>query len=371
MTNQINAGRRSFLKRGAGLAVVGMGGMAGARTALSQSAGATKSALNGFIFCHTMGSAADVAKFKAATNIDMNATCWSTSLDTLSRIVSGGGKIFDIFSSSRQFIPPLVSRNVLAPIDFSKIPNAKFLAPEFADPSYSTVGDKHYSLPFMFGYDSILYNRKKIENVDSYGILFDEKYKGQVAIKDDPQLSIMQTALFLGYADPYKLTSKDLKDITDFLIKKKPIFRKLWSGFAEVISLMKNEEVVAVGDGWISMAWTLNKGGMDTALALPKEKALVWTFDWVMPKEVIERGMDETVYAFMNWSLSPEQTANMARSVGYVSPAMTGVKLLTPEEAKVTGYTDYENIIRNGLQMSQFPENIQEWNDAWTRFKAA
>ena len=260
---------------------------------------------------------------------------------------------------------------MLAPIDYSRIPNAKFMAPEFAETAYSTVGGKRYSLPFMFGYDSVLYNRKKIEHVDSYGVLFDEKYKGQIALKDDPQFSIMQTALYMGYADPYKLTSKDLKDITDFLIKKKPLFRKLWSGFAEVISLMKNEEVVAVGDGWISMAWTLNKGGMDTALALPKEKALVWTFDWVMPKEVIERGMEETVYAFMNWSLSPEQTANMGRNVGYVSPAQTGVGLLTPEEAKVIGYTDFQNVIRNGLPMSQFPENIQEWNDSWTRFKAA
>jgi spermidine/putrescine-binding protein len=363
--------RREAMRFGAGAAA----GLAAAGLpvgiAVGQSAGTLKGPLNGSLFCHTMGKAEDIAKFKAEAKVEANVTCWTSNTDTLTKIASGGGKTFDVFNISMQFIPPLIQRGLVAPLDLSKVPNAQHLAPMFAKPEWSTVGGKQYSLPFMFGYDSVLYNKKKLDHVDSYAVLFDDKYKGQISIRDDPQLSIIQTALFLGYDNPFKLSAKDLKDISDFLIKKKGNFRKLWTGFAEAVSLMKSEEVIALGDGWIAMAWTLRKDGMDVGLALPKEKVPVWTHDWLMPKEAVDRGMAETVYAYMNWSLGADQAANMGRSVGYVSPSLAGLKLLTAEEAKTIGYDTYEAVWKNGVPMLETPANIQEWNDAWSRFKAA
>ncbi|HEY0183981.1 MAG TPA: PotD/PotF family extracellular solute-binding protein [Rhodopila sp.] len=357
-------GRRVALRAGA----AGTLGLLGASRA-----GAAEHAVNGMIFCHTMGTAADIAAFKAATGDDFNVTCWSSNTDTLTKLASGAGRTFDIFNLSQQFIPVAIQRGLVAPLDLSKIPNAQFLAPAFANPSYSTVGDKHYSLPFMFGYDSLVYNRKKMGPVDSYGVLFDEKYKGQVAIKDDPGVMIPETALYMGYKDPWHLGSSDLKRITDFLIAKKPMFRKLWGGFAEAVSLLKSEEVLVVGDGWISMAWTLNNGGTgsDFAIANPREKALVWTHDWLMPKEALDRGAADAIYAYMNWSIGAEQAANMGRKVGYVSPSTAALKVLSPEEQKTIGYDDYQAVMKGGMPMSEFPANYQEWVESWSRFKAA
>ncbi len=363
--------RRDDIRFGAGASAAGLAGTGlPMGIAIAQPA-PLKGPLNGFLHCHTMGKAEDMAKFKAEAKVDANVTCWTSNTDTLTKMASGGGKTFDVFNISMQFIPPLIQRGLVAPIDFSKVPNTQYLAPMFAKPTWSTVGGKQYSVPYMFGYDSILYNKKKVEHVDSYDVLYGDKYKGQVAIRDDPQLSIIQTALYLGYPNPFKLSAKDLKEISDFLIKKKGNFRKLWNGFAEAISLIKSEEVVALGDGWIAMQWTLRKDGMDVGLAMPKEKVPVWTHDWLMPKEVPERGMAETAYAYMNWSIGQEQAANMGRNVGYVSPSLAGLKILTEEEAKAIGYDTYETVWNNGVPMTEYPENIQEWNDAWSRFKAA
>ena len=278
-----------------------------------------------------------------------------------------------MFNLSRQFIPVAIQRGLVAPLDMGKIPNAASMAPYFKAPDYAVSGGKQYSLPFMFGYDAVVYNKKKLGFVDSYGILFDEKYKGQIAIKDDPGVMIPQTALFLGHANPWRLSTADLKEVTTFLISKKANFRKLWGGFAEAVSLLKSEEVVAVGDGWISMAWALNEGGKssDFAIANPKEKALVWTHDWIMSKEAASRASAESVYAFMNWSIGSEQAANMGRKVGYVSPSQAGLKILSKDEAKVIGYDDYENVFKTGMPMNEFPANYQEWVEAWSRFKAA
>ncbi|WP_149538277.1 ABC transporter substrate-binding protein [Siccirubricoccus phaeus] len=358
-------GRRDALKMGFLLP-----GLAGAATAQAQP---TRRPLNGMVFCHTMGTAADIGLFKAATGIEANVTCWVSNTDTITKLAAGAGRSFDVFNLSCQFIPVVLQRGLLAPLDLAKIPNMQLLAPAFAGTPYSTRGGRRYSVPFMFGYDSLVYNRKKLGHVDSYGILFEEKYKGQIAIRDDPGYSIAQAAAFLGHANPWRLSGRELREVTAFLISKKPIFRKLWGGFAEAVSLLKSEEVVAVGDGWISMAWSLNNGGMggDFAIANPKEKAMVWTHDWIMPKEVADRGAADSAYAFMNWSIGAEQAANMGRKVGYVSPSKAGLSLLTPEEAKTVGYDDYEAVMRNGLFLDEFPENYQDWVEAWSRFKAA
>lgn len=360
-----HANRRHVLKMGFALP-----GLAAAGGAMAQEA---KPGFNAMIFCHSMGTPAEIGLFRAATGVDAKVTCWTSNTDTITKLASGAGRTFDVFNLSSQFIPMAVQRGLLAPLDMGKIPNAASLASYFKAPDYSVSGGRQYSLPFMFGYDSVVYNRKKLGFVDSYGVLFDDKYKGQIAIRDDPGLMIPQTALFLGHSNPWRLSTADLKQVTDFLISKKSNFRKLWGGFAEAVSLLKSEEVVAVGDGWISMAWALNEGGRssDFAIANPKEKALLWTHDWIMSKDGAGRPSAESVHAFMNWSVGSEQAANMGRKVGYVSPSEAGLKLLSRDEAKVIGYEDYESILKTGMPMNEFPANYQEWVEAWSRFKAS
>jgi spermidine/putrescine transport system substrate-binding protein len=223
----------------------------------------------------------------------------------------------------------------------------------------------------MFGYDSVIYNRDVIPECDSYAVLFDDKYAGRVTMRDDPQFSIVIVALYMQKPNPLSLNSKDLKEISDFLIKKKKNFRSLWSGFAEPVSLMKSGEVVAVGQGWIPIYRELKKSGMNVGFALLKEKVTSWTQDLVIPPQAIERGMADSVYAFMNWVIGPEMGARMGRSVGYVSPSGAALSLLTPAEAQEIGYNDIEKVWQNSLPVTEFPDNLQEWNDAWSRFKAA
>lgn len=368
MVDRNQHSRRALFGAAAGLS----GAALGLPAVMGRASAQSRRPLNGMIFCHSVGTPEELGFFRAASGIDVNATCWVSNTDTLTRMASGAGRTFSVFNISMQFIPILIQRGLVAPLDFARIPNTRSLAPMFARPAHSTVGGRQYSVPFMFGYDSVVYNRKKIGEVDSYGVLFDERYRGQIALRDDPQFTIMQTALFLGHTNPFRLSSSDLREIIRFLISKKPMFRTLWGGFAEAVSLLRSEEVVAVGDGWISMAWSLNGAdGTDFAIAKPRERALVWTHDWLMPREAAGGVAEEAVYRFMDWSLSAEQAARMGRRVGYVSPSTAGVPLLSPQELQRIGYNDYEQVWNTGLPLTEVPPNLQEWVDAWARFKAA
>jgi spermidine/putrescine transport system substrate-binding protein len=365
-----NSSRRDAIKVGLGGAALAMLPLPSgpARAQVRQT---LKGPLNVIIHCHTVGKAEDIALFKESAGIETNVSCFTTNTDVLTRMVAGAGRQFDAYTMNIQFLKPVIQRGLAAPQDWSKIPNTENMLPMFKNPLNSTIDGKHYSLPWMFGYDSVIYNRDVIPECDSYAVLFDDKYAGRVTMRDDPQFSIIIVALYMQKPNPLSLNSKDLKEISDFLIKKKKNFRSLWSGFAEPVSLMKSGEVVAVGQGWIPIYRELKKSGMNVGFALLKEKVTSWTQDLVIPPQAMERGMADSVYAFMNWVIGPEMGARMGRSVGYVSPSGAALSLLSPAEAQEIGYDDIEKVWRNSLPVTEFPDNLQEWNDAWSRFKAA
>ena len=111
---------------------------------------------------------------------------------------------------------------------------------------------------------------------------------------------------------------------------------------------------VAVGQGWIPIYRELKKSGMNVGFALLKEKVTSWTQDLVIPPQAMERGMADSVYAFMNWVIGPEMGARMGRSVGYVSPSGAALSLLSPAEAQEIGYDDIEKVWQNSLPVTDF-----------------
>lgn len=339
--------------------------------ASAQVAQTLKGPLNVTIHCHTVGKAEDIALYKASTGMETNISCFTTNTDVITKMAAGGGRQTDVYTMNIQFLKPVIQRGLAAPQDWSRIPNTRNMLPMFRNPLNSTIDGKHYSLPWMFGYDSVIYNRDVVPECDSYSVLFDDKYAGRVTLRDDPQFSILIVAMYMQKPNPLRLNSKDLREISDFLIKKKKNFRSLWSGFGEVVSLMKSGEVVLVGQGWIPIYRELKKSGMNVGFALLKEKVTTWTQDLIIPPQAIERGMADSAYSFMNWVIGPEMGARMGRSAGYVSPSGAALSLLTPAEARDIGYNDMEKVWQNGLAVTEFPDNLQEWNDAWSRFKAA
>ncbi|MBI4271972.1 MAG: extracellular solute-binding protein [Candidatus Rokubacteria bacterium] len=360
--------RRDLLR--AGSAAI-LGGFAASLGGHAKSEAALRGPLRAYVPCVSVGKAEYLADFKQQHKVEVEVTCWVSNTTTLTRMAAGGGKLFDVVDINSQFTLALIRQNLVQPLDLEQIPNAKYLFPMFRKPAHSTVDGKMYSLPFTAGYDSVLYNAEKIDHVDSYGALFDERHRGQISLRDDPQTSIAMTALYLGHTKPFDLTSADLKKIGDFLISKKPLFRRLWTGYGEVISMMKSGEVWLVGSAWLPMHRQLVRDGAKVKFARPKEKALFWTHDLLIPRGPETRDMLPTVYAYMDWSLSKFMAGHLSRDLAYISPSKRALELLTSEEAKASGYHELDSLWANMLPMISYPENLQEWNDTWSRFKAA
>jgi spermidine/putrescine-binding protein len=184
---------------------------------------------------------------EAKAGIKVENAPYVSPTDTLAKLLAPGGTSrYDMMVSITNFVrgPILGSKageEKVAPLDLSLIPNASKVANLFKNDIVTRDG-KTYMLPIVWGYDSVIYNADKIPTDDpltqSWNVLFDDKYAGRVAWRDDPHGMIMTAGLALGNPDPAAMSTSDLKDVTSFLSKKKKNVRTMWTTFGAAVNLV-------------------------------------------------------------------------------------------------------------------------------------
>ena len=272
----------------------------------------------------------------------------------------------DLLHIQQPFVKPLAKQKWILPVDLTTLKNYNRIFPQFQRPEWAVLDGKMYGLPYYWGYNSIVYNAKHMpDGGESWGRLWDDRYKGRLSLRDDALSSIQPVALFLGY-NPNQMTTAQLEDCKKFLISKKGHFRQLWSTYAEAVNLLRSEEVWALW-GWVPMVNELRKAGMDVRYGLPKEKAIAWFGTLVVSKDT---KVMPSVYAFLDWVLDEKFATSMAKDFGYRMTTTAHMKNLTPEEIKDQQLDNIDALINN-LFIQELPENLNDWVRVWSEFKSA
>lgn len=316
--------------------------------------------------CPTWCREAEINVFQKEASIAVQRACWTSHLSTLTKMATGGTKIWDVVQAHHAFMLPMMRRGLLKELDVAKIPNAKSLFPAFAKMEHGRLDGKLYGIPYVWTYDSVVYNADHIASVDSWGVLFDDKYKGRVALRDDPQNAIQLTALHMGHTDPSVLSSEDLQEIKKFLISKKQNFRKFWTGYAEAITLLRSGEVWALS-GWRPMWWQLAKDGLNIKYAVLKEKGIGAIGYYVVSKDT--KAMD-SAYEFLNWTLDVHWGAAVGRDQGYNATSARALEGLDDNLRKQLDYNRLDEVLNN-VYFLDYPLNLNEWVQVWSEVKSA
>jgi len=312
-----------------------------------------------------------LALFESKTQITVRGAPYVSPTNTTATLLSGGNRLSMLVTTPDLVKPAFASavdQRRLLPFDTAAVPNLAQVAPRFRD-DILTQGGRTYAIPLIWGYNGVVYNRKLIQDDDpalaSWGILFDDKFKGRVAIRDDAQEMISMAALYLGHKKPAAMTAAELKDTIRFLISKKGNFRTLWSKFAEALQLITANEVSAMY-GWLTMKSSLQKQGADVNSNQPKEGLLFWVQSAFMPAQAPN---PQAAHSFANFLLSAEGASTMTKGTGVPSPSLLGKNAFSPEEQKVYGY----DILESNAAMVRIepPEDMSTWLEAWADFKAA
>jgi len=277
-----------------------------------------------------------IEQFEEEYNVKVNYDTFATNEDMYVTIAKGGTS-YDVAFPSDYMIERMIAEGLLEKINKDNIPNMKYIDEEFLDLDFDP--NNEYSVPYMWGTVGILYNKKYVkENVDSWDILWNDEYKGQILMLDSQRDSIGVALKKLGYS----LNTRNLDELEkakEELIKQKPLVYAYVGD--EVKELMVGEEA-ALAVVWSGDAVAMIRENENLAYAIPKEGTNIWFDNMVIPKNAQNKELAEEFINFMN---RPEIAAKNAEYIGYSTPN-TAARELLPDELKNShvGYPSKEEI---------------------------
>ena len=137
-------------------------------------------------------------------------------------------------------------------------------------------------MPYCWGTVGIMYNTKLVhEPVDSWKILWDEKYRDNILMQDSARDAIMIPLKLLGKSMNTH-DEEDLKAARDMLIRQKPLVQAY--GVDDIRDKLSSGEA-ALGVIFSGEAINLMESNPDLQFQpAPKEGTNVWIDGWVIPK---------------------------------------------------------------------------------------
>ena len=116
-------------------------------------------------------------EFEKLTGIKINYSTFASNEELYAKLRNRSAR-YDIIIPSDYMISRMINEKMLAKIDLNKIPNYKNIYSSFKNLDYDI--NNQYSVPYLWGAVGIIYNKKIIDNVDSWAELWNEKYKNKI-----------------------------------------------------------------------------------------------------------------------------------------------------------------------------------------------
>jgi spermidine/putrescine transport system substrate-binding protein len=272
-----------------------------------------------------------IAAFKKETGITVELTL-SNNEEIISKLRATGGAGFDLAQPSQDRITgPQRDFRIYKPIDLSKV-NLKQFQPSLLEivRKNTTLDGKQYALPYLWGTDGLVVNTKKAKLAD-YADLCRADLKGKTSVRlRRPTLMAFAFAMgkdpFALYGDP-KAYSALMDQVGAKLTACKPVFKFFYDNKDQLLNGFRSGELAAAMM-WDTGGWTLSRQNPDIQFVVPKSGALGWLDTFALPA----RGRnDAAAYAWINFTMRPENAVRVVRSVGSFSAAENVLPLVDPK----------------------------------------
>lgn len=228
--------------------------------------------------------------------------------------IQSGAIAYDLVCPSDYMIQKMIQNDLLQPLNFDNIPNAKNIGQVYYEKSRQFDPDNQYSIPYCWGTVGILYNTKMVEEpIDSWTVLWDTQYKDNILMQDSVRDAFAVALKTLGYS----LNSTSIHELTqakDLLVQQKPLVQ------AYVIDQVRDKMIgneAAIGVIYSGEAIYTQTENPDLAYVVPKEDSNMWIDSWVMPKNAPNK---ENAEKFLDFLCRPEIALMNFEYITYSTP---------------------------------------------------
>jgi spermidine/putrescine transport system substrate-binding protein len=276
--------------------------LAGAAMGLMLMAGtALATDLNALIWCDHSDPTL-LKPFEDANGIKVNVKEFEGTGAGLAIVDQSKPGDWDVMVIDSIDVPKGVAKGLFDVLPEDKLPMAD-LFPEVKLDAKTMVDGKRYGVTEKFGYNTIGFNKSKVDvnDMQSLAALTDPKYKGRVAIYDYylPVIGMAAMAIGKKTAD---LTEADLPALKEVLLKMKANAKAVTDVAASQTALATGEADILVGGGeWVTAGIAKDKPELD--FSIPKEGAVLWSQSLAMFKDSTNKDM---ALKFIQYIMSPD-----------------------------------------------------------------
>lgn len=281
--------------------------------------------------------------------------------------VQSGAIAYDVVCPSDYMVQRMIENDLLAEIDFDHVPNIKYIDDIYMDMSTQFDEGNKYSVPYLWGTVGILYNKTMVdEPVDSWGILWDKKYKDSILMQDSVRDAFGVALKYLGYS----LNSTDLDELEaakKLLIEQKPLVQ------AYVVDQVRDKMIgneAALGVIYSGEALYCQEENPDLEYVIPKEGSNLWIDSWVIPKNARNK---ENAEAFINFLCRPDIAKMNFEYITYSIPNSAGRALIEDDWMRnsTIAFPDISQLKNCETFRFLGDENEVIYNELWREVKSS
>lgn len=303
-----------------------------------------------------------IAAFEAESGIDVNVSYYSSNEELYAKLQSESSDAYDVILPSDYMIEKLVSQDLLASLDFSKLTNFKNIGESYKNPEFDP--GNVYSVPYLGGVAGIAVNTSKVtKEVNSYGDLFDSAFSNSIVALDDSRAVIGMTARSLGYsmntADAAELDAISAKLMT---LKNNV---KLYDSDSPKSALISGE--CSLGFAWSAEIALAMEENADIDIVFPEEGAYLFLDNWAIPKGSAKQDLASQ---FIDYMLKAETMVDVLAEFPYVNPNEAALALLDESYTGNHAKNIPAEVFANGEYIKNLDTATQaKYEEIWTNLK--
>jgi spermidine/putrescine transport system substrate-binding protein len=281
------------------------------------------------------------------------------------------GYVVDIAHPCNQAIPRWIATGLFQPLDTSKLSNWPDLMPELWNLEGNVVDDKPYMAPWDWGRTSITYRTDLVDlqgKEESWGILWDERYKGRLGMLASGGDSWWCAAIYAGVDFKDIASEEGFKKVAAIMRKQRPLIRTYTDDETTLEQALASGELVAAMT-WDSSAVKLKGEGIPVTFANPKEGALTWVCGVMMHKDAPH---PDKAYDVIDAMLSTDSGKWLISENGYGHSNAKSFDLFSDDELAALGLSrNPADILSAGkFQVPQTQEFETAMNKEFEKIKA-
>lgn len=299
--------------------------------------------------------------FEQKTGIKIQQSNYSSNEELLAKLQAGASG-YDVAVPSDYMVFAMIKLGLLAPLDFSKLPNSKSLDTRFMKKVFDP--ENKHSVPYSWGTTGIAVNRSLFKGqIKGWKDLFtNPELNGKYTLLDDVR-EVMGAALKMHGYSLNSTKPEELAKAKETLAKARANVKAFTS---ETMSPLATGET-AVSHAFLGDALKASKeGGGKIEYVLPEEGGTLWIDNLVIPMGAPHLA---EAHEFIDFMMEP---ANMAETVKgiFAAPANKDAFELLPADLKAN-----KSLFPSDAELSKFEmihdlgDDLAKFDRIWTELK--